>query len=87
MARIDIRDSGIGVADADRERIFETFVRTAGPSYPGTGLGLAISRELARLHGGDLTVVSTVGLGSTFSVHVPLAEGASRRAIASSSRR
>jgi signal transduction histidine kinase len=73
MARIDVRDSGIGVAEADRERIFETFVRTAGPSYPGTGLGLAISRELARLHGGDLTVESTVGVGSTFSVHLPVA--------------
>ena len=71
MVRIDVRDSGIGVADLDRERIFETFVRTAGPSYPGTGLGLAISRELARLHGGDLTVVSPVGVGSTFSVHLP----------------
>jgi signal transduction histidine kinase len=73
MARIDVRDSGIGVPEADRERIFETFVRTAGPSYPGTGLGLAISRELARLHGGDLTVESTVGVGSTFSVRLPVA--------------
>jgi signal transduction histidine kinase len=73
MARIDIRDSGIGVAEADRERIFETFVRTAGPSYAGTGLGLAISRELARLHGGDLTVESTVGVGSTFIVRLPVA--------------
>ncbi|HEX5824537.1 MAG TPA: HAMP domain-containing sensor histidine kinase, partial [Candidatus Limnocylindrales bacterium] len=73
MARIDVRDSGIGVAVEDRERIFETFVRTAGPSYQGTGLGLAISRELARLHGGDLTVESTVGVGSTFSVRLPAA--------------
>jgi signal transduction histidine kinase len=73
MIRIDVRDSGIGVSEADRERIFETFVRTAGSSYPGTGLGLAISRELARLHGGDLTVESTVGVGSTFSLHVPVA--------------
>ena len=73
MARIDVRDSGIGVAEADRERIFETFVRLAGPAYAGTGLGLAISRELARLHGGDLTVESTVGVGSTFSVRLPVA--------------
>ena len=73
MARIDVRDSGIGVAEADIERIFETFVRIAGPAYPGTGLGLAISRELARLHGGDLTVESTVGIGSTFTVHLPVA--------------
>jgi signal transduction histidine kinase len=72
MARIDVRDSGIGIAGTDSERIFETFVRAAGPSYEGTGLGLTISRELARLHGGDLTVESTLGIGSTFSVHVPL---------------
>ncbi|HEY8845020.1 MAG TPA: histidine kinase dimerization/phospho-acceptor domain-containing protein, partial [Candidatus Limnocylindrales bacterium] len=39
MARIDVRDSGIGIAGADTERIFETFVRAAGPSYAGTGLG------------------------------------------------
>jgi len=72
MARIDVRDSGIGIAGADTERIFETFVRAAGPSYAGTGLGLTISRELARLHGGDLTVESTLGIGSTFRVRVPL---------------
>jgi signal transduction histidine kinase len=71
--RIDVRDSGIGVSDADRDKIFEKFAQTAGPNYPGTGLGLAISRQLARLHGGDLVVESTVGIGSTFSVHVPLA--------------
>jgi len=75
MARIDVRDSGIGIAGADTERIFETFVRAAGPSYAGTGLGLTISRELARLHGGDITATSVLGKGSTFVLAVPLAEG------------
>jgi len=71
---IHVRDSGIGIAPEDLERIFDRFVRVAGPSVAGTGLGLAIARELARLHGGDLSVASTVGIGSTFTVRLPLGE-------------
>ncbi len=71
---IRVRDSGIGIAPEDLERVFDRFVRIAGPSVAGTGLGLAIARELARLHGGDLTVESTVGIGSTFTVRLPLPE-------------
>jgi signal transduction histidine kinase len=74
-ALISIRDSGQGIAVADQERIFEKFVRIAGPETPGTGLGLPISRELARLHGGDVTVDSTPGFGSTFTVRIPLVAG------------
>ncbi|HLO35294.1 MAG TPA: ATP-binding protein, partial [Candidatus Deferrimicrobium sp.] len=55
----------------DFERIFEKFVRIAPGATPGTGLGLPISRELARLHAGDLTVESTTGAGSTFTVRIP----------------
>jgi signal transduction histidine kinase len=73
-ATISVRDSGVGIAPGDQERIFEKFVRIAGPDIPGTGLGLPISRELARLHGGDLTVTSTPGVGSTFTVRIPLAD-------------
>jgi signal transduction histidine kinase len=75
MATIEVIDSGIGIAPEDRERIFEKFVRVAGPEVSGTGLGLAITRELARLHGGSLTVDSTFGLGSRFTLRLPLAEG------------
>jgi signal transduction histidine kinase len=71
---IVIRDSGPGIEPADQERIFEKFVRIASAATPGTGLGLAISRELARLHGGDLTVESSPGLGSAFIVRLPRAE-------------
>ena len=74
-AVIGVRDSGQGIAVGDLERIFEKFVRIAGPGTPGTGLGLPISRELARLHGGDLTVESTPGFGSTFTVRIPLLAG------------
>jgi signal transduction histidine kinase len=73
MATIEVIDSGIGIAAADRERIFEKFQRVAGPEVPGTGLGLTISRELAELHGGSLTVHSTPGLGSTFVLRLPIA--------------
>ena len=71
--RIAVRDTGSGVAPEDQERIFEKFTRIADPAIPGTGLGLAISRELARLHGGDVTVESRPGDGSTFIVRLPVA--------------
>jgi signal transduction histidine kinase len=74
-AVIAVRDSGPGIALEDQERIFEKFVRIAGPGTPGTGLGLPISRELARLHGGDLTVDSTPGIGSAFTLRIPLVAG------------
>jgi signal transduction histidine kinase len=74
VAAISVSDSGVGIARGDLERVFEKFVRIAGPDIPGTGLGLPISRELARLHGGDLAVRSAPGLGSTFTVRIPLAE-------------
>ena len=74
---VDVIDSGIGIAEADQERIFEEFeqVRT-GPSQDGkergTGLGLPISRRLAALLGGDISVESVVGSGSTFTLWLPM---------------
>ncbi len=74
---LQIADSGIGIAPGDQERIFDEFEQVnAGPRgdsmYRGTGLGLAISRRLARLLGGDLTVESDPGKGSTFLVWLSL---------------
>ena len=77
-----IRDTGIGIATHDVERVFEAFwqveqrpTRVVG----GSGLGLSVSRRLARLLGGDLTVDSEPGAGSTFVVSLPLeAPGAAR---------
>ena len=75
---IRVHDSGVGIAAHDQSRIFEKFVRIADPAVPGTGLGLTVARELARLHGGDLTVTSTVGHGSTFNVSIPAVRPAGR---------
>jgi signal transduction histidine kinase len=71
---IQMRDTGRGIPADKFEHIFEPFVRIdTGYSRPteGTGLGLAISRDLARAMGGDLTFVSVVGEGSTFTLKLP----------------
>ena len=77
---LQVHDTGIGIATADRERIFDEFEQVnAGArtdsARRGTGLGLAISRRLARLLGGELTVVSEIGKGSTFTVWLPVDGG------------
>jgi signal transduction histidine kinase len=76
---LQVRDNGVGIAPADQERIFDEFEQVnAGArtdsARRGTGLGLAISRRLSRLLGGDLTVASEPGRGSTFTVWLPLGE-------------
>jgi signal transduction histidine kinase len=71
-----VRDTGAGIPGDALERIFEPFVQlrqSPMTAASGTGLGLAISRELARGMGGDLTVQSAVGAGSTFTLHLPAA--------------
>ncbi len=65
-----VRDSGIGLSAEDQDRVFERFFR-AESGVPGTGLGLAISREIVLAHGGDISVTSTQGLGTTFTVRLP----------------
>jgi signal transduction histidine kinase len=80
--RVRVRDTGRGVPADELGRIFEPFVQvdrhpTHG-SQQGVGLGLAISRELARAMGGEITVESTVGAGSTFTLTLPRPAGAAR---------
>ena len=70
-----VSDTGIGIADADQERIFDEFSQVDNPlqrKYKGTGLGLPLSRKLASLLGGSLDVSSSVGVGSTFTLRVPV---------------
>jgi signal transduction histidine kinase len=70
-------DTGIGIKEADREKLFQPFQQInslLSRQHKGTGLGLALSRKLAQLHGGDLTVTSTEGQGSCFTLHLPLSE-------------
>ncbi|HOB76316.1 MAG TPA: ATP-binding protein [Phycisphaerae bacterium] len=72
--RINITDTGIGIAPEHQEKIFEKFYRVSDErvqGVPGTGLGLAIVRETVRLHGGNVFVNSTPGKGSTFSLVLP----------------
>jgi signal transduction histidine kinase len=71
-----VQDSGIGIPASHLERVFEPFwqvEQTASRRVGGTGLGLSVSRRLARLLGGELTVESVPGKGSTFSVRLPRA--------------
>ncbi len=74
-AVIEIRDYGIGISAAEQKRIFEAFHRAPEnevQTQRGTGLGLAIVREVARAHGGEVSVESDVGAGSLFRLHLPL---------------
>ena len=69
-----VKDTGIGIAPEDRQKLFEAFYQVDSElsrHYEGTGLGLALTRQLARLHGGDVTVESAVSQGSTFTIHLP----------------
>ncbi|MFL6161631.1 MAG: sensor histidine kinase [Jatrophihabitantaceae bacterium] len=73
---ISVTDQGIGIADADLDRVFERFYRVdpaRSRATGGTGLGLAIVKHIATNHGGGVSVWSVVGSGSTFTIRLPLA--------------
>jgi CheY-like chemotaxis protein/anti-sigma regulatory factor (Ser/Thr protein kinase) len=76
--RIEVEDTGPGISAAELPRLFEPFSQTDSGqrTKEGTGLGLALSRDLARLMNGDITVTSTAGRGSQFTVEVALPEAA-----------
>ncbi|MFL5953437.1 MAG: ATP-binding protein [Gaiellaceae bacterium] len=74
-AQVEISDEGMGIPEADRQRVFEKFYRVPGAASAvgGTGLGLAVARELVLSHGGAIDMESQFGHGSTFTVTLPLA--------------
>jgi two-component system sensor histidine kinase SenX3 len=72
---ISVADQGIGIPERDLERIFERFYRVdpaRSRATGGTGLGLAIVKHVTAAHGGEVTVLSTEGAGSTFTLRLPL---------------
>ncbi|MCP4642695.1 MAG: HAMP domain-containing histidine kinase, partial [bacterium] len=68
--RIDVSDTGEGIPDSFRDKLFLAFSSTKGSA--GTGLGLACSQKIARAHGGEITVESVLDKGSTFTLHLPI---------------
>ncbi len=69
----EIADEGIGIPSNDLPHLFESFHRAANVGkIPGTGLGLAIVKRAVDLHGGQISVRSEVGAGTTFSVRLPV---------------
>jgi signal transduction histidine kinase len=79
MVHIAVSDTGLGIALDECEKVFDKFYRSKDPRAAkiiGSGLGLPIAREVARLHGGDVTLESELGKGSTFTLTLPLASEA-----------
>lgn len=74
---VAVSDTGLGIEPDEQEKVFEKFYRSKNPlaaKVTGSGLGLPIAREVARLHGGDVTLESELGKGSTFTLTLPIGE-------------
>lgn len=70
----DVQDRGMGIAEEEQAKLFEPYFRTEQDRqrFPGLGLGLAVSKQIVEAHGGEIFVTSTRGVGSTFTVRLPL---------------
>ncbi|HET8701535.1 MAG TPA: GAF domain-containing protein, partial [Nitrococcus sp.] len=74
-AELSVRDTGVGIPEAELPRLFERFHRIEGQrsrTYEGSGIGLSLVQELVKLHGGTLRTESAVGQGTGFTVRIPL---------------
>ncbi|MDP8223942.1 MAG: hybrid sensor histidine kinase/response regulator [Candidatus Lernaella stagnicola] len=69
LLALDVQDNGVGIPPEDCAKLFQAFHSSKGAK--GTGLGLAVSRKIAVEHGGEITIESTVGVGTTFTIHLP----------------
>ena len=75
VVALEVRDTGIGIASQDMDKVFDPFWQadqTATRRTGGSGLGLSVTRRLAHLLGGDVSVESTLGEGTTFTVRLPV---------------
>jgi signal transduction histidine kinase len=68
--QISVSDNGPGIPDAIKDKIFQPFFTTK-PTGQGTGLGLSLSYDIVKAHGGELTLESTIGMGTTFRISIP----------------
>lgn len=86
VVAVQVSDTGMGISESARPRLFEPYYQVAASGEDGagatggTGLGLAIADQLVRLMGGELSVDSTLGVGSSFTFTLPVAERQSQRA-------
>ena len=76
MVRFEVADTGPGIAEEEREHLFERFWQSSARSGGGAGLGLAIVKGIVESHGGAVDVASEVGRGTTFTFTIPAADGA-----------
>jgi signal transduction histidine kinase len=74
FVEVSVTDTGVGIASEDQEAVFEEFrqVGTADKKVEGTGLGLTLCRKFVELHGGRIWVKSELGVGSTFTLTIPV---------------
>lgn len=82
LAMIRVTDTGLGMDQSTKARIFEPYEQGVNAENEGLGLGLAICKELVEMHGGQINVVSSPGQGSSFSFTLPLAKSTNHQAIA-----
>ena len=73
MIEIRVKDNGTGIPQHILHKIFQPFFTTK-PTGQGTGLGLSLSYDIVKAHGGELTVKTEEGIGSTFIIHLPAKE-------------
>ena len=76
---LTVRDDGIGIAEADQPKIWQRFYRVNKSGGSGYGLGLSIVQWIVRAHGGDISVTSAPGVGSTFALELPVDPGSARQ--------